>query len=151
MIECKFRTGQQCQLIDAGVGLPIIIEDNVCDFCTKNYPDEDARSHSYAVLNLIYAERQHRGLKNEGPVPTFDKKPRQPRPEPKRDPKSLIVAPVLPIAECLATCQKCRYWKGTRQDPEPKCRKWCNCTDLDRADPRDPNSEPCPIDLWRHE
>lgn len=165
MIDCPYRVEESCRHIDELVGVQSSIPVETCNACISLVPNVESRKEGYVVQNLSWAKRQELGLK-VGAIPTLPVKPSMQsvwrnhasRPgiademlEIARSTKARQNAPLMTIEESVAVCQSCRYYRGTRKEPEPKCRKWCNCTEADRADPYKQDSEPCPIHLWRHQ
>jgi hypothetical protein len=75
VIDCQFRTADgTCQHIDAGVGLPIIVDESACTYCIKDRKPQH-RAGGYVVQNLIWGERNARGLP-VGEIPTLPQPPK---------------------------------------------------------------------------
>jgi hypothetical protein len=158
MIDCPHRTETGCRRIDEGVGLPIVLHHDVCEWCTKTYPDAEAREAGYAVQVRIWGERNKRGLPNAGPLPrrpqaptmasVTREHPRRPniaeemmavaRATPRATP-----APVVPLGEDrLSICEECSEWRGER------CVATCGgCKKRPR--PMAETGRDCPLGKWR--
>jgi hypothetical protein len=145
MIDCAFRTETGCTHISAGVGLPIVVTEDVCAYCIKNYPDPLTRHESYPVLNIAWGERRNRGLE-VGPIPLRPgDKPvgRQVQAGAARPTVKLPPAPVVTDPEArLLICEDC-----DRFDSMGRCKAKCSCTKRPR--PLATEGADCPLAKWR--
>lgn len=146
-MACPFLVdGNQCGHINNAVGLPIVIDPTVCQYCEKTYPDPETRKDSYAVLNLSYGERKNRGLKVEGDRPHPPGQAVVPqvarsRPAP---PRVNVVAPIVETGEARKEiCEECPHWSATNE----RCRYPCGCANLPR--PLAEKGRDCPVGKWR--
>jgi hypothetical protein len=76
VIDCPFYTeAGTCQHIDAGVGIPILVDVRACEHCVATYPKE-ARKEGKVVKHWVYGQRRKRGLPAESPNAKKKAKPK---------------------------------------------------------------------------
>lgn len=142
MIDCPFRTMTGCKIIDAGVGLPIIVDESACEFCIKENPQPETRHASYPVRNITVSERTRRGIEVR-PTPQHSKyKVAQPASVVNREkPPARDIPIVAEPAARLEICEDCSSWVDER------CKACTSCSKRPR--PLAETGSDCPLGLWR--
>jgi hypothetical protein len=162
-MDCPFRTPQgSCQHVDRGVGTGelIVLHEDVCQYCIKNFEDPETRATAATVTHSIYAERIKRKLPAKLPPPlvrkpttALQRREHKKRPGiademlavaravPRRFPDAPIVADPKARLEICET--DCDYWVGERCKA-PGCQ-----TCKGRPRPEADKGRDCPIGKWK--